>query len=103
MVDISGPHWVNQGEKVTLICRYDLGRDAIYSMKWFKGDQEVYRYVPTDQPEYKYFNAPGIIVDVSIGATSFDQPSLSQIYNYPIQGKKSQPYTYPYHGIKNYF
>ena len=64
MVDISGPHWVNQGEKVTLICRYDLGRDAIYSMKWFKGDQEVYRYVPTDQPEYKYFNSPGIIVDV---------------------------------------
>ena len=44
MIGVSGPESVNEGETITLTCRYDLGRDAIYSMKWYKSGQEVYRY-----------------------------------------------------------
>ena len=52
MLEIVGPKLVNMGEVVTLVCRYDLGKDAVYSIKWYKDDHEIYRYVPTDQPEY---------------------------------------------------
>lgn len=65
MLGVSGPKSVNAGDTVTLTCRYDLGRDAIYSMKWYKDHHEVYRYIPTDSPEYKSFNVPGIEIDVT--------------------------------------
>ena len=66
MLELVGPDLVNTGEVVTLICRYDLGPDAVYSIKWFKDDDEIYRYVPTDQPEYYVFKTQGIKVDVSL-------------------------------------
>ena len=29
------------GEKVELVCKYDVGRDAIYSVKWYKVKQSL--------------------------------------------------------------
>ena len=56
--------WVTIGESTKLVCDYDLGRDAMYSIKWFKDDAELYRYIPTNQPlQYKSFTSPGIIVN----------------------------------------
>ncbi len=63
MLGINGPRSVNEGDVVTLTCLYDLGRDAIYSMKWYKNRDEIYRYVPTDNPEFKEFAVPGVSVD----------------------------------------
>lgn len=60
---VFGPRWVNEGDQVKIECRYDLGRDVVYSIKWYKDSQEIYRYVPTDQPEYKSFPSKGIKVD----------------------------------------
>ena len=42
MLDIVGPPLVSMGEKVTLVCRYDLGKDAVYSIKWYKDNDEIY-------------------------------------------------------------
>ena len=70
MLGITGPASVNAGETVALTCRYDLGREAIYSIKWYKDDKEIYRYVPADSSEFKYFNIPGVDVDVSEGELS---------------------------------
>ena len=56
--------WVTIGESAKLVCDYDLGRDAMYSIKWFKDDAELYRYIPTNQPvQYKSFNYPGVVVN----------------------------------------
>ena len=64
MKGLIAPKWVNSGENTKLLCDYDLGRDAIYSIKWFKDDTELYRYIPTNQPvQYKSFSSPGLIVD----------------------------------------
>jgi len=63
MLEIVGPQLVNMGELVTLVCRYDLGKDAVYSIKWYKDSHEIYRYVPTDQPEYFVFKTKGVNVD----------------------------------------
>jgi len=63
MKELEGPDLANSGEIVTFICRYDLGKDAIYSIKWYKEDNELYRYIPTDSPEYRIFHGtPGVIV-----------------------------------------
>ena len=68
MKSLIAPKWVNAGENTKLVCDYDLGRDVMYSIKWFKdGPHEVYRYIPTNQPvQYKSFKTPGVLVDVSI-------------------------------------
>ena len=64
MKGLIAPKWVNSGENTKLLCDYDLGRDAIYSIKWFKDDTELYRYIPTNQPvQYKSFSSPGLRVD----------------------------------------
>ena len=52
---MEGPSLVNSGDIVTFTCRYDLGKDAIYSIKWYKEDSELYRYIPTDFPESRIF------------------------------------------------
>lgn len=63
MKELEGPDLANSGDIVTFICRYDLGKDAIYSIKWYKEDNELYRYIPTDSPEYRIFHGtPGAIV-----------------------------------------
>ena len=67
MIEILGPEMATSGEIVAFTCSYDLGRDAIYSIKWYKEEQEIYRYIPTDNPEYRIFpEPPGVIVMVSI-------------------------------------
>ena len=64
---VNGPPSVNEGDTVTMTCRYDLGRDLLYSMKWFKeGSGEIFRYVPTDEPSIKVFQAKGIDIKVSL-------------------------------------
>ena len=70
MKSLIAPKWVNAGENTKLVCDYDLGRDVMYSIKWFKDghedEHEVYRYIPTNQPvQYKSFKTPGVLVDVS--------------------------------------
>jgi len=60
MLGVSGPSSATEGDTVSLACRYDLGRDAIYSIKWYKDRHEVYRYVPTDTSDTKVFSSPGV-------------------------------------------
>ena len=64
MLEIVGPRLANMGEVVTLVCRYDLEKDAVYSIKWYKDQHEIYRYVPTDQPEVYAFRIKDVHVDV---------------------------------------
>ena len=45
MVGLAGPAWVRPGESLQLVCKYDLGGDSIYSLKWFKVRAEPPRYI----------------------------------------------------------
>jgi len=47
----------------TLRCNYHLGKDKLYSVKWYKDSSEFYRYVPRDNPHSQVFIVPGIRVD----------------------------------------
>ncbi|XP_063866373.1 uncharacterized protein LOC135103706 [Scylla paramamosain] len=52
-----------KGKKVDLECRYDLEGDKLYSVKWYKGIKEFFRYVPADNPPIQVFSLPGVSVD----------------------------------------
>ncbi|GLH08255.1 Uncharacterized protein GBIM_13528 [Gryllus bimaculatus] len=58
------PEAVRSGHAVKLACDYDLEEAALYSIKWYRGDQEFYRYVPKESPPTRVFALPGIHVDL---------------------------------------
>lgn len=60
------PLAVRRGDDAHLFCNYDLENDTLYSVKWYKGRREFYRYLPKENPAMKLFPLPGINVEVSI-------------------------------------
>ena len=56
---------IKSGESLRLECDYDLENAQLYSIKWYLGDSEFYRYVPKESPPTRVFPTPGISVDVS--------------------------------------
>lgn len=54
-------------DTVTLQCKYDLEGEPLYTVKWYKGGKEFYRYIPKELPNTQVFPLPGIDVDVSVG------------------------------------
>ncbi|XP_055938117.1 uncharacterized protein LOC129968286 [Argiope bruennichi] len=59
------PSLLVPGDSAYLTCLFDLGGEKLYSVKWFKDDQEFYRFFPSLNPQYMAFRAPGIHVDLS--------------------------------------
>ena len=48
-----------------LTCSYNLGGDTLYSVKWYKGRHEFYRYMPTENPIIKTFPVKNMKINVS--------------------------------------
>lgn len=48
-----------------LECRYDLDKDDLYSINWYKDRREFYRFYPHQSPQAKVFRVNGVNVDVS--------------------------------------
>ncbi|KAK2583270.1 hypothetical protein KPH14_009280 [Odynerus spinipes] len=55
------PEAVQRGQEVILRCHYDLV--PLYTVKWYRGNNEFYRYSPNEEPATKIFNTTGIHVD----------------------------------------
>lgn len=66
-VKVEIPEAVAVGSQVTLTCRYDLQTDVLYAVKWYKGKDEFYRFVPKELPPLLVFgNLFAHNIDVSI-------------------------------------
>lgn len=59
------PTAVKRGDNAMLTCAYDLEEDSLYSIKWYKGNREFYRYTPRENPPMKVFRVAGLNVEVS--------------------------------------
>ncbi|XP_065219491.1 uncharacterized protein LOC135844993 [Planococcus citri] len=64
-VELRAAEAIRTGETLHLECNYDLEEALLYSIKWYFGDNEFYRYVPKESPPTRVFPLPGIIVDIS--------------------------------------
>lgn len=59
-VRVRVPEAVRRGEQARLHCDYDLEGDALYSVKWYIGRREFYRFTPRERPQLKVFPIPGL-------------------------------------------
>lgn len=64
-VSITIPAAIQAGASSTLQCQYDLGEDSLYTVKWYKGRREFFRYTAKEIPPIKVFSPSGFYVDVS--------------------------------------
>nr|XP_053626483.1 uncharacterized protein LOC128684347 [Cherax quadricarinatus] len=60
------PPYNLRGDTVELRCDYEPGNSSIYSVKWFKDDDEFFRYVPRDSPPRHFFPRVGITLDETL-------------------------------------
>ncbi|XP_045110398.1 uncharacterized protein LOC123504138 isoform X1 [Portunus trituberculatus] len=61
---VAVPVYKFRGEDAQLECRYERGTDPLYSVKWYKDDNEFYRYVFGRSKPKQTFMIPGVTVDV---------------------------------------
>ncbi|KAF5289700.1 hypothetical protein FQR65_LT11754 [Abscondita terminalis] len=59
------PAVVQRYHYCTLKCTYDLEGAPLYTVKWYRGLHEFYRYTPNEYPNTKIFPIGGITVDVN--------------------------------------
>ncbi|XP_065072468.1 uncharacterized protein LOC135696859 [Ochlerotatus camptorhynchus] len=64
------PPAVRRSQHATLRCLYDLGSSPLYSVKFYRGLREFYRFSPNEYPEKKTFAFPGINVDLLLSNAS---------------------------------
>lgn len=66
MLGVKVPAYIFIGDSVQLFCNYDLQMDKLYSVSWYKDNEEFYRYVPASKTQLKHsYYMDGITVDVS--------------------------------------
>jgi hypothetical protein len=64
-VRVSVPAAILRGGTATFFCHFDLEGDSLYSVKWYKGRREFYRFTPKEDPAMKIFPIFGLEVEVS--------------------------------------
>lgn len=65
IVQVKVPLAALLGHSVQLECIFSLDGDSLYAVKWYRGVDEFYRYVPAEEPRATVFGLNGIEVDVS--------------------------------------
>uniref|UniRef100_A0A182PG56 Ig-like domain-containing protein n=1 Tax=Anopheles epiroticus TaxID=199890 RepID=A0A182PG56_9DIPT len=56
-VRVTVPTAVRRGDPVHLYCQYELeDNERLYSIKWYKGKREFYRYTPQVHPSVQVFS-----------------------------------------------
>lgn len=74
------PALIARGSNITLGCSYDLEGDSLYSIKWYKGRREFYRFTPKENPAMKVFILERQI-DVSKLIINFNIPTKILLTN----------------------
>lgn len=65
-VRVNLPQYRRPGETAQLQCDYDLGNDTLYAVKWYKDDEEFYRFVTKERPQATSHRVDGVRVAVRI-------------------------------------
>ncbi|KAK3915186.1 Cell adhesion molecule 2 [Frankliniella fusca] len=63
LLHVSVPPVLLRGETASLQCEYELGGDRLYSVQWYKDDDEIYRYVPRAAMQKHSYQVDGVYVD----------------------------------------
>ena len=50
------------GESARLVCEYDSQGEEVYSVKWYKGGLEIFRFLPGSSQPITVFPRPGVTI-----------------------------------------
>ncbi|KAJ9595403.1 hypothetical protein L9F63_013412 [Diploptera punctata] len=62
-VRVTVPSAILRNETAVLFCHFDLEGDSLYSVKWYKGGREFYRFTPKENPAMKIFPIAGLDIE----------------------------------------
>ncbi|XP_035706642.1 uncharacterized protein LOC110849143 isoform X1 [Folsomia candida] len=62
-VRLEAYRYTRLGEEITLRCSYDLEAGTLYAVKWYRGVEEFYRFIPKELRPKQVFPGTGISVD----------------------------------------
>ena len=65
IVRVDAPSAVSAGTDHSLHCDYDLNGTSLYVLRWYKDDQEFFRYMPKEAPAKRNFHVAGVQVNVT--------------------------------------
>ncbi|GFU53871.1 ig-like domain-containing protein [Trichonephila clavipes] len=94
MMALEVPQFVISGEETTLTCVFDMEKDTLYSIKWYRDDLEFFRYVPSDKPPNQFFPLQGLNIDLSRssnGTVFIQDVDVSTAGNYKCEISADQP------------
>lgn len=77
IIRVSVPRKSLVGDTVWLNCSHDLTDTQLYSIKWYKDSEEIYRFLPSNKPTHAAYETDGLTIDVSV--SSYFLPLLSFI------------------------
>ncbi|CAH1188799.1 unnamed protein product [Phyllotreta striolata] len=63
LTSMSAPKVADLRDIMELDCHFDMGQEELYAVKWYKDDQEFFRYMPRGQQETRLFPVPGVKLD----------------------------------------
>lgn len=70
IVKVTVPAYRVRGQTTQLECDYQLEGDILYSVKWYRDNEEFYRFMPKFDPPKHAYKIDGIKVDVGIYANT---------------------------------
>ncbi|XP_034824650.1 uncharacterized protein [Maniola hyperantus] len=65
IVHVTVPSYRVRGQPAQLECNYELGDDTLYSVKWYRDNEEFYRFMPKYDPPKHAYKLDGVKVDIS--------------------------------------
>ncbi|XP_017784956.1 PREDICTED: uncharacterized protein LOC108568403 [Nicrophorus vespilloides] len=60
LTNLSAPAVIDFRDELRLECQFDMGDEQLYAVKWYKDEQEFFRYVPNHQPHVITFPVFGV-------------------------------------------
>jgi len=64
-IEVRIPRYIQAGDTADLICSYYLDSHNLYSVKWYKGRHEFYRFMPNEKPPVKVFPVKGMKINMT--------------------------------------
>jgi len=64
-IEVRIPRYIQAGDTADLICSYYLDSHNLYSVKWYKGRHEFYRFMPNEKPPVKVFPVKGMMINMT--------------------------------------
>ncbi len=62
---VSIPETVQRGADVVFNCSFNLRDERLYAIKWYRGNREIFRFIPSENPPNKPVPLEGLNISVS--------------------------------------